>query len=709
VTQSEAKDRIAKLREEIWQRNHEYFILDKSEVSEAVRDSLKKELIELENKFPDLVTEDSPTQRVGAPLDSRLPKIRHITPKESLMDAFSPDDLADWEDQIKRALDDETSALEYVAELKIDGLNITLVYEDGKFVRAVTRGNGVEGEDVTHAVRTIESIPFQLRKSKDSNLSIEIFGEVYMNKESLNKLNSKLKDEDKFANPRNAAAGSVRQLDPHIAAERELQIFCYGLNRNVIEDLGLKNQTEILETISNLGLPVNKEFRVIKSMEAADKVLSQWDRKRDQLPYEIDGIVLKVNDLKKQKDLGSTAKAPRWARAYKFAAEQGTARILDIELQVGRTGAITPVALLTPLQLAGTTVSRATLHNEDEIHRLDIHIGDTVIVQKAGDIIPEVVQTLKKLRPKDSKAFHYPKSCPSCDKQLGRPEGEVVHRCTNPDCGGMRLERIEHMVSRYAFNIEGLGKETIDQLIDKGYVSDLADIFYITDNELSQLDLFKEKKIDNALSSIENARKVPLDRFIFALGVRHIGRETAEILARRLKWKTEKLTIAEKKSISSQQSLFVEEEVEKTLEAIRLSEFLKTLQNYSVDELKEIEGIGEIVAQSISDWVSNEDHRALVHKFENGGVVCLLPKGTTVEQIFSGKTFVLTGTLPSLSREEAKKMIKDRGGKVSSTVSKNTDYVLAGEEAGSKLEKAKELEVSIIDELEFNSYIKNGT
>ena len=408
MTEAEAQDRVIKLREEIWQRNHEYFILDKSEVSEAVRDSLKKELIELEKEFPDLITEDSPTQRVGAALDGRLPKIRHITQKESLMDAFSPDDLADWEDQIRRALDNESAVLEYIAELKIDGLNITLVYEDGKLARAVTRGNGIEGEDVTHAVRTIESIPFKLRESKNINHSIEISGEVYMNKASLNKLNAKLKDEDKFANPRNAAAGSVRQLDPSIASQRELQIFCYGLNRETVEKLGLKNQTEILETIASLGLPVNKEHRVIKSMEAADNVLSQWEKKRDELLYEIDGIVLKVNDLKIQHDLGSTAKAPRWARAYKFAAEQGTARILDIELQVGRTGAITPVALLTPLQLAGTTVSRATLHNEDEIHRLDIHIGDTVIIQKAGDIIPEVVQTLKKLRPKDSRAFHYP-------------------------------------------------------------------------------------------------------------------------------------------------------------------------------------------------------------------------------------------------------------------------------------------------------------
>ena len=688
MTKSEAQQRIKALRAEIWQRNHEYFILNKSDVSEAVRDALKKELIELETEFPDLVTPDSPTQRVGSPLDGRLPKVAHLTKKESLADAFSAEDLADWEDQIRRTLDKPDRSLECVAELKIDGLNITLIFErqkDGeyKFVRALTRGNGLEGEDVTHTMRTIESIPFSLRPNDNLNTSkvrfVEIGGEVYMSKKTLEKINKNLSDDEKFANPRNAAAGSVRQLDPQIAASRKMQIFCYGLNSEVVESLNLSTQSEVLETIAALGLPINKDYSVIKKVSGADELLKQWEKKRDSLPYEIDGLVIKVNNLQTQKDLGSTAKAPRWARAYKFAAEQGTAVIQDIELQVGRTGAITPVALLTPVQLAGTTVTRATLHNEDEIQRLDIRIGDTVIVQKAGDIIPEVVEALPNLRKKDTRKFHFPAHCPSCSGDLSRPEGEAVHRCINPKCGAVRQERIEHMVSRYAFNIEGLGNETIEDLIEGGFVSDPADIFFLTENELGQIPLFKEKKIENVLTAIDSARSVPLDRFIFSLGIRHVGRETAEILARRLPWNTERVT---------------------------LNGILQTLQSLSSDDLSQIEGIGEVVAESITNWVKDEDNRALVHKFENGGVVCLIPEGSTVEQIFAGKTFVLTGTLPSLSREEAKKMIKERGGKVSSSVSKNTDYVLAGSDPGSKADKAKELGVEMIDEDTFHKMIK---
>ncbi|HLC76078.1 MAG TPA: NAD-dependent DNA ligase LigA [Candidatus Peribacterales bacterium] len=709
-----ALDRIKKLREEIWQRNHEYFILNESKVSEAVRDALKKELRALEEEFPDLITPDSPTQRIGAPLDGRLPKVRHLTKKESLQDAFSHDDLLEWEDQMRRALDDADRTFELAAELKIDGLNITLIYErkdDGYvFVRALTRGNGIEGEDVTHTVRTIEAIPFALRShpklvSSDVRF-VEIGGEVYMTKNSLDRINDDLPEEEKFANPRNAAAGSVRQLDPKIAATRHLQIFCYSLNSEAIESFGIETQTGILEEITALGLPVNAEFRVLKGVEKAETLLAEWQKKRSSLDYEIDGLVLKVNDLTMQRDLGSTAKAPRWARAYKFEAEQGTAILQDIELQIGRTGAITPVALLSPVQLAGTTVTRATLHNADEIARLDVRIGDTVIVQKAGDIIPEVVEVLPKLRKKNAKPFHFPNTCPSCGKSLHRPEGEVVHRCTNPKCAGVRQERIEHLTSRYALNIEGLGKESIEGLIAGGFVADPADIFYLTENELSKMPLFKEKKIENALAAIEKARCVPLDRFLFALGIRHIGRETAEVLAQRLPWKTSKLTMEEKKAITPQQSLFSEpttknEQRKTNIEAIHLSNLLTTLQAQSIEDLEAIEGIGTVVAEALYEWVQDEDHRALIHKFENGGVVCLLPKGSTVKQVFTGKTFVLTGTLPSLPREEAKMLIKERGGKVSSSVSKKTDYLLMGEDPGGKAEEAILLGVKIIDEENF--------
>ncbi len=706
---------MQKLREEIWQRNHEYFILNQSNVSEAIRDALKKELKELEEEFPDLITPDSPTQRIGSPLDGRLPKGRHLTKKESLQDAFSHKDLVDWEDQMRRALDDPKRIFELVSELKIDGLNITLLYERTGdaylFRRALTRGNGIEGEDVTHTMRTIEALPFSLRTNKTLLASslrfVEISGEVYMQKKSLERVNKNLPEEDKFANPRNAAAGSVRQLDPKIAAERDLRIFCYSMNIDAITTLGIKTQVGILETIAALGLPVNPEFRVLKGVEKAEATLAEWAKKREKLPYEIDGLVLKVNDLKMQRDLGSTAKAPRYARAYKFAAEQGTAIVQDIELQVGRTGAITPVALLSPVQLAGTTVTRATLHNEDEIKRLDVRIGDTVIVQKAGDIIPEVMEVLTKLRKSGAKPFHFPAHCPSCGKSLSRPEGEAVHRCTNPTCEGIRKERIEHLTSRYAFNIEGLGKETIAELIKLGFISDPADIFYLTETELSQVPLFKEKKIENALSAIQKARQVPLDRFIFALGIRHIGRETAEILAKRLPWKTSKLTVKEERAMNIQQSIFdgpLNSQTSKPLrflEAIRLSDLLKTLQSQSIEDLEAIEGVGTVVAQAVVDFITDEDHRALIHKFENGGVVCLMPKGSSIPQNFTGKTFVLTGTLPTLPRETAKKMIKDRGGKVSSSVSKKTDYLLCGADPGSKAEKAKELGVTIIEEEAF--------
>src|SRR3989344_3328058 len=441
MNKADAASRVLKLREEILQRNYEYFVLNKPGVSEAVRDSLKQELIKLEKEFPDLVTADSPTQRVGSPLDGRLPKVAHLNSKESLSDAFSLEELRDWEEQMQRALDKPGRHFECVAELKIDGLNITLIYEqtptvmlspstssgqapalpvmlsgelsasearrrssgagrrrstqqEYRLLRALTRGNGIQGEDVTHAIRAMESVPLQLRAlpfdtaQGDMPRFIEIGGEVYMEKASLQKLNKDLDPEEQFANPRNAAAGTVRQLDPRVTAARKLRIFCYSLSRDFVEAARLKTQGDILETIAALGLPVCQEYRTVKSMEEAEKLLQSWEKKREKLPYEIDGIVLKVNDLALQRDLGSTAKAPRWARAYKFKASQSTAQILDIELQVGRTGAITPVALLSPVQLAGTTVTRATLHNADEIERLDVRIGDTVVVQKAGDIIP---------------------------------------------------------------------------------------------------------------------------------------------------------------------------------------------------------------------------------------------------------------------------------------------------------------------------------
>ena len=705
-----ARERIEKLKAEIRRINRAYFIENKNLVSEEVRDSLKRELIALEKEHPDLITPDSPTQRVGSPLDGRLPKRKHIYPKESLQDAFSRVDLDDWIDQMKRSLGNENAAFEFETELKIDGLNMSLVYErtpsltqtqtlrgggirvgvgvgkDGgtyRFIRAVTRGNGVEGEDVTHTVKTIESIPLSFKlpdeyAGKNLPKLMEIGGEVYLEKKSLERINATLTKDERFANPRNAAAGSVRQLDPKIAASRDLKMFCYALDTLSADELGITKQKQLMDFLHGLSLPVQRDYKVYKSIDEVETLYKKIGKDREKLPYDIDGLVIKINDRRMQKDLGSTAKAPRFARALKFEAQQATAEILDIELQVGRTGAITPVAHLSPVQLAGTTVTRATLHNEDEILRMDIHIGDTVIVHKAGDIIPEVMEVLTNLRKKGSSPFHYPKSCPSCGSGLIRPEGEAVHRCPNPDCAGIRQERLTHFASRYAMNIEGLGFETVDELIRADLVSDAGDVFFLKEEELLGLPLFKEKKSGNLLASIDRARNAPLANFIFALGIRHIGRETADVLARSIPWPKH-----------GNQS------------HISPSEIGKTLKDLKEEDLFSVDGVGEVVAQSIVAWAGDPDNQSLLKKLENGGVVCLLPQSTSVSQVFVGKTFVLTGTLPSLGREEAKTMIKERGGKVSSSVSRKTDYLLLGTEPGSKLDEAKKFDVKIIEETEF--------
>ncbi len=712
MNEAAAKKRIAALREEITRLNRAYFTENRNEVSEDVRDALKQELIDLEKEFPALVTPDSPTQRVGAALDGRLPKVRHVSPKESLSDAFTHEELEEWVQQMERSLGREV-AFCFLCEPKIDGLNISLVYASkGKgsyaLVRAVTRGNGIEGEDVTHTVRTIESVPLALTidATRGHPPILEISGEVFMTKAALANVNADLSDEEKFANPRNAAAGSVRQLDPRVAAERDLQMFCYGLDRKAADAVGLKTQQELMEFLHELGIPTHRGFRLCKNLREAEAFYKETEQERDTLPYDIDGIVLKVNDRRLQHDLGSTAKAPRWARAYKFAAEQKTAQLLDIQLQVGRTGAITPVAHLTPTQIAGSTVARATLHNADEIERLDVRIGDTVVVRKAGDIIPEVIEVLKNLRPKSARPFHFPTHCPSCGAALIRPEGEAVHRCPNAKCGAVRQERIEHMASRYAFNIEGLGAETVELLIAEGLISDPADVFFLAFEDLVALPLFKEKKSDNLLEALEKAKNVPLDRFLFALGIRHVGRETAELLARRLQWPHHTMTRKERDSMRMQTSLFGETTGnEATLHAITPDDVAKTLKNATAEELAAIDGVGGAVAESIALWIGDEDNRALLHKFGNAGVLALQPEGSHAPQIFAGKTFVITGTLPRLSREEAKKMIKERGGKVSSSVSKKTDYLLLGAEPGSKLEEAKKAGTTILSEEDFQALL----
>jgi len=718
MKKAEAKARIEKLRKEIWRHNRSYFLHDYKEVSDEVHDSLKRELADLEEQFPDLLTPDSPTQRVGAPLDGRLPKVAHLTPKESLQDAFTVEDLETWEDQMHRSLG-ERKTFEYLMELKIDGLNVSLIYEriadsdkrvEYGLLRAVTRGNGVEGEDVTHTIKTIQSIPLQLSFPATRYplpAHIEISGEVYMPKRSLAAVNEHLPEGKKFANPRNAAAGTVRQLNPEVAAQRDLQMFCYGIDKKSAEALQLKTQKDVMNFLyKTCKVPVCNEYHLCKNLKEVEALYGNFSKKRHAYEYEIDGVVIKLNDRRVQHDLGSTAKAPRWARAWKFPAEEKTARVLEIHLQIGRTGAVTPVAHLTPVHLAGTTVTRATLHNADEIARLDVRIGDTVIVRKAGDIIPEVVEVLRNLRPKGTKAFLYPKHCPSCDTELIRPQGEVIHRCPNKKCTAAHKESIEHFVSRYAFDIEGFGKETIEALLDAGIIADTADIFTLSYEDLMGMPLFKEKKTENLLTAIEKAKKVPLDRLLFALGIRHVGRETADLLARQIHWPAKKLTVEDKKDIGPQASLFGPETQRITLEGVTLTDIHNTLQKIDDKELAAIDGIGDTVVDSLREWVENPAHRQLLKKLEQAGVLALKPKGTAAKQIFKDTTFVLTGTLPTLSREDAKKMIKARGGKVSSSVSTQTDYVLLGENPGSKLDDAKKYHTKIIDEKDFLKMVK---
>ncbi len=712
---TEARERVAKLREEILRLNHAYFIENRTDVSEDVRDALKQELIALEKEFPELITPDSPTQRVGAPLDGRLPKVTHIRRKESLSDAFSEEELNDWLEQMQRALGTEKTH-EMIAELKIDGLNISVVYQlehaDKKaaryrYLRAVTRGDGVIGEDVTHTVRTIEALPLQVHVAgpfpDTPPTLIEVGGEVYMTKKILERINKGMPKEEQFANPRNAAAGTVRQLDPTMAAQRELRIYCYSLNDDACEAFGITTQRGVLDFLHELHVPTNREYRMISTIREAVFLQQELGKKREDLPFDIDGIVLKINDRRIQRELGSTAKAPRWARAYKFPAAQKTAQVLDIQLQVGRTGAITPVAILTPTLVAGSTVSRATLHNEDEIARLGVRIGDTVILQKAGDVIPEVVEVLMNLRPKKSEPFVFPRECPSCGEEIEREEGEVAYRCANPACPAMRQQILEHVVSRYAFNIEGLGGETIALLQERGIVEDAADIFTLTPDKLLNLPLFKEKKTENILRSVERAKTVTMDRFLFALGIRHVGRETAEDIAHAIHWPQRTLTREERTAAADQPTLFSSAHATTTvtLKATTPSDIAQTLQDISEEDLSAIEGIGAVVSHSVKEWIGMQENVALLRKMDDAGVVCITPQKKAIKQSLAGMVFVLTGTLPTLGREEAKALIKERGGKVSGSVSKKTNYLLAGEDTGSKEDDAKKLGVAIIDEARF--------
>lgn len=700
MNKHEAKQRIEKLKEWLKKWNYEYFVLNKNDVSEAARDKIKKELHDLEAEFPEFITADSPTQRVGSVLSGKFAKIKHLRAKQSLMDCFSDEELEDWEERNLKIIPGEK--LDYITEYKIDGLNLSLIYEKGKLHKAVTRGDGVYGEDVTHSVRTISSVPLELREIGGANLEnypiIEVSGEVYMSIENFNALNKA--EGNAFANPRNAAAGTVRQLDPRVSAERKLDMFFYSIYFDENSFIPHpKSQKESLELLKELGLRVNTNFVHHSSLSSIEKAMSDTEKKRDSLPYHIDGLVIKVNDHRHQNLLGSTAKAPRWAIAYKFHAEQSTSKVLDIEIQVGRTGALTPVAILEPTLVAGSTVSRATLHNEDEIERKDVRIGDTVIIQKAGDIIPEVVEVLKDLRNGKEKKFHMPKECPVCGGEIDRPEGEVVSRCMNKGCFAVHQQQLEHFVSRKAFDIDGLGEKVIEQLIENKLIEDAADLFTLQASDLMELELFKNKRADNLLEALEKSKIISLPRFLYAMGIRHVGEETADLLAQHLDLSTKSVTLKNSQK-KNQMSLFTQEAVEEKVEVADISELYEKLKTFTIDELNGIDGIGEKVAQSIYDWIQDSKQKAYLSKFDKAGVKLLVTESKRGTR-FEGLTFVITGTLPTLSRDQAKELIKQNGGKVSSSVSKQTDYVLAGSEPGSKYETAEKLGVKIIDEKVF--------
>jgi DNA ligase (NAD+) len=651
--------RVQELHELLNTYNYEYNVLDKPSVPDSEYDRLMQELLKLENEFPEMKSSDSPTQRVGGTVLEAFQKVVHRTPMLSLGNAFNEQDLRDFDRRVRQGVGDD---VQYVVELKIDGLAVSLRYENGLFVQGATRGDGTTGEDITENLKTIRSIPLRLKKE----LSFEVRGEAFMPKRSFEKLNElRLQlEEEPFANPRNAAAGSIRQLDPKIAAKRNLDIFVYSIAD--LGETGVEKHSEALDLLEEVGFKTNKERRKCESIEEVLSIIEGIQEKRATLAYDIDGIVIKVDSLAQQEELGFTAKSPRWAIAYKFPAEEVMTKLIDIELSVGRTGVITPTAILEPVRVAGTTVQRASLHNEDLIREKDIKIGDTVVVKKAGDIIPEVVNVLVDQRTGEEQTFTMPTHCPACESELVRIEGEVALRCINPQCPAQIKEGLIHFVSRNAMNIDGLGERVVAQLFQEGLIKNVSDLYRLTREQLLQLDRMGEKSTDNLLSAIEQSKENSLERLLFGLGIRHVGAKAAKTLAQAF-------------------------------------ETLEQLQQASKDELIVINEIGDKMADAVVTYFENPDVQQLITELKSLGVNTSYkgPKLVRAEEsdsYLAGKTVVLTGKLEQMTRNEAKEGIEALGGKVTGSVSKSTDLVVAGGAAGSKLKKAKELKIEVWDE-----------
>ena len=683
MIKSEAKTRIEKLRKLINENRYAYHVLDRPKVSDAVDDSLKHELAQLETQFPDLITSDSPTQRVGGEPLPAFAQVKHPQPILSINDAFAQEELQDWETRNEKLLGEKING--YYGELKMDGLAIVLTYENGLFIQGATRGDGKTGEDVTQNLKTIESIPLRLRNEGNIKPPKELYvrGEIVIEKKELERINSLQKKNGKkeFANPRNLAAGSIRQLDPKIAASRKMDFYAF----EIINDLGLVTHGQVHAALKSLGFKINRLCEELKDLNAAQDYIERTQKERDDLPYQTDGVVLVVNDLAQQKRLGSVGKSERWMMAFKFPAEQATTKIKDISLQVGRTGVLTPVAILEPVRVAGTTVSRATLHNADQIKRLGVKIGDTVVIEKAGDIIPAVVSTFPQLRTGKERDFHMPKKCPACGGTVAQKAELVALYCTNPDCPAKHREGLYHFVARRAFDIEGLGIKIIDLLYDQNLIKDAADLFTLEARDLEGLEGFAELKASKIVASIQNRKYVEFARFLYALGILHVGEETAHDIA-------QFLAPSFKLPASA------------TAERIQ-NTFLRTVEDLTIEDWSSIKDIGPVVAMSLFDYFHGKQSLDLIAKlFKNGVTITLPPRPSALP--LTGKSFVLTGTLATLSREEAKERIRALGGEVSESISKKTSYVVVGETPGSKFEKAKKLNIAILNETEFLKLLK---
>ena len=660
---------IKSLRERINDHNYQYYVLDNPIISDSEYDKLFKELESLEKQNPDFIIPESPTQRIGAKPIESFGTVTHRVTMMSLANAMSSDELNAFDERIKKKLN-ASENIEYVVEPKLDGLAVELIYENGIFVNGSTRGDGNTGEDITSNLKTINAIPLILRNDIISIPDLlEIRGEVFIRKEDFEILNSKRlqSDQQPFANARNAAAGSLRQLDPNVTSKRSLSIYCY--QAGVIDEINLNTHSEFLQCLKNWGLPVNPEVKIVKGIKKAIDFHKKLETKRNEFPYEIDGSVIKVNSLSLRDELGARSRSPRWAIAGKFRAQQVTTIINGIFASVGRTGAVTPVARLEPVEVGGVTVTNATLHNQDEIDRKDIRIGDTVIIERSGDVIPKVIKVVQEKRTKDVKVYHLPNHCPECNSELNRPDNEVVFRCLNYSCPGKIKGIIKHFVSKNALDIDGLGEKLIDQLVNEKIINTVDDLFRINKDQLANLERMGNKSADNIIESINNSKQTSFSRFIYALGIRHVGEHTSKLLERAYKADFELL-----------------------LEA-------------TFEDLESIEEIGPIVAESIIEFWNDESNKNIANSCFALGVK-LEKNNETEVQTLSGKIFVFTGSLEIFTRKQAKDIVERLGGRANNSVSKNTNYVVAGAGSGAKLDKAKQLGIDIINEHEFEKLVK---